>query len=253
MSKKHYNASYLEDTANFLKGLKEYSYQPFSQITCGTIIDLGCGTGIDVLNMSQFLGDNVNVIGVDHDEALLSKGRHAAAGKNVHFVQSEAHQIPFEDDSIDGLRTERLIQHLTEPEAVVAEVKRVLKPNGSFLIVETDWASLVFYHGNILVQEKVVHYLTRKKINNGFAARKLTQYLEQSAFRDIGIEIFPFTLRSLREANDYLWIEIILSEMLEKEVLSSEEYGAFLEDLKIAEEMGYFACTINIVVVSSIK
>lgn len=253
MSQKHYNANYLEDTATFLKGLKEYSYNGFTAIHEGTIVDLGCGTGIDVINLSRTLGQEVSIVGVDHDDTLLAKGREAASDLNVRFICSEATHIPFADDSLEGVRAERLVQHLTQPQEVIHEAKRVLKSGQPLLIVETDWASLVFYQGDPAVQEKLIHYLTKVKINNGFAARKLSSYLETASFRDIRTELFPFTLRTLKEANDYLWIELILKEMNEKEYLSSEEHDSFLASLKKADQNNYFACAINIVVVSSIK
>lgn len=253
MSNKHYNANYLEDTAEFLNGLKKYSYQPFSTVDTGTLIDLGCGTGIDVINMSRQFGNKVTVVGVDHDDSLLEKGRAAAADHNVRFVCSEATQIPFDDDSIAGLRAERLVQHLTQPQVVINEARRVLRTGQPLVIVETDWASLVFYQGDAAVQEKLIHYLTKVKINNGFAARKISSYFEAASFRQIKTEVFPFTLRSLKEANTYLWIELILNEMRENGHLNDEEHNSFVASLKKADENNYFACAINIVVVSSIK
>ncbi|HTN17158.1 MAG TPA: methyltransferase domain-containing protein [Chitinophagaceae bacterium] len=254
MAQKHYNAAYLEDTATFLQGLKTYSYTPFLQTKNGTVIDLGCGTGIDVLKLSHTLGNAVQVVGIDHDAALLEKGKLAAEeGQNVDFICSEATRIPYDTDSIEGLRAERLIQHLVQPDETIKEAKRVLKQGKPLVLVETDWASLVFYHGEVAVQQKLIHYLTEVKINNGYAARKLTHYLEEAGLQGIKTEIFPFTLKSLKEANDYLWIELILGEMKEKQYLSEQEHEQFLFSLKKADQNQYFACSINIVVVSSIK
>ncbi len=85
------------------------------------------------------------------------------------------------------------------------------------------------------------------------AARKLTGYLEKSGFQEIKIEIFPFVLNTLKEANDYLWIELILQEATQKGHLTDQEYESFLNSLKRADDKKYFSCSINIVVVSSIK
>lgn len=254
MAQKHYNAAYLEDTATFLQGLKTYSYKPFLQTESGTIIDLGCGTGIDVINLSLTLGNGVKVVGIDHDQALLEKGRLAAGpGQNIDFICSEATGIPFDSESIEGLRAERLIQHLTQPDETINEARRVLKQGKPLVLVETDWASLIFYHGDVTVQQKLIHYLTEVKINNGYAARKLTRYFEDAGLQQVKTEIFPFTLKSLKEANDYLWIELILGEMKEKKYLSEQEHEHFIMCLKKADQNKYFACSINIVVVSSIK
>ena len=254
MSTKHYNISYLEDTSVVLKNIKEYSYDPFTSIENGTIIDLGCGTGLDVINMSKIINGEVKIIGIDHDPEILNKAK-ASIGdiQNIDFILSEAYPIPFKDESISGIRSERLMQHLTDAERVVTEMHRVLKSGQPLLIVETDWLSLAFYNEFVPIEKKIIRYLTEVKINNGMASRKLTSYLENCNFRNIKLEVFPFVLKSLKEANDYFWIELILKEILEKNYIDENEHYLFTNALRQADENNYFACSINVVVVSSIK
>jgi len=254
MSEKHYNINYLEDTGRFLKTLKEYSYHPFTHISNGTVIDLGCGTGMDVSNLGKLLGNEVKVVGLDHDETMLNKGRSSFAGQdNIQFILSEANAIPFESDSVSGLRAERLIQHLKEPENTIGEMHRVLKKGHPLVIVETDWSSLTFYNGHLSIENKIVQYLTDKKINNGLAARKLTAYAEAAEFINIHMEIFPFIIKSLKEANEYLWIELMINEALNENFITRQERDEFLLALHHADEKNYFACSINVVIVSSVK
>src|SRR5690606_19047372 len=179
MAEKHYNAAYLEDTARILNDLKEYSYYPFKRINAGKLIDLGCGPGIDVIKMSQTFDEKVRIIGIDHDSNMLEKAKVSAADiSNIDFILSEANIIPFDDDSISGVRAERLIQHLTNPEKTIQEVYRVLKEDYPFVIVETDWAGLSFYNEFFQTGQKISRYLTEKKVNNGYASRKVVSYLQ---------------------------------------------------------------------------
>lgn len=254
MSSKHYNINYLEETGRFLKTLKEYSYHPFTGITEGTVIDLGCGTGMDVSNLGKLLGDNVNVTGIDHDEVMLNKGRSSyGEQKNVKFIQSEASTIPFDTETVSGLRAERLIQHLKEPEHTMQEMRRVLKKGQPLVIVETDWPSLAFYNEHLPVEKKIIQYLTEKKINNGIAAKKLTAYMDAAGFNDIKIEIFPFIIRTLKEANEYLWIELMINEAATEGFISEQEKSLFINAMQEADTKNYFACSINVVIVSSVK
>jgi len=254
MSTKHYNANYLEGTARFLKDLKEYSYHPFTELKSGTVIDLGCGTGIDVSNLATLLGDAVKVVGIDHDETMLGKGKEAyAAQTNVEFLLTEANAIPFAPETVDGLRAERLIQHLTAPESTMTEIKRVLKTGSPLVIVETDWSSLTFYNEFLPVENKIIGYLTDKKINNGLAAKKLTAYMRNAGFNNIHLEIYPFLIKSLKEANDYLWIERMIEEAAAENFISKQEQGIFVNAMNEADANNYFACSINVVVVSSVK
>lgn len=254
MSEKHYDINYLEGTATVLKKLKERSYNPFLTISDGTIIDLGCGTGADAINLAKLLGDKVTVTGIDHDPQMIEKAVTSAGGiQNINFILSEAASIPFTDSSVAGVRTERLIQHLKEPQKTFHDIYRILKPEHPLVIVETDWYNLSFYNIDIQTEAKVNYYLTHKKINNGTAARELTRNLENTGFRNIRLEIFPFVLKSLNEINMYLLIDQSLKEMKDLGHLTTDEYNSLLSSMERADSGGYFACSINLVVVSALK
>lgn len=254
MKNKHYDIEYLENSRVLLKGLKERSYNYFTEITEGTIVDLGCGAGKDVIELANLLGKNVKVIGVDHDPEMLAQAKASAGGnENVEFILSDAFPLPFKDESISGLRTERVIQHLSNPEEVIKAVHGFLKSDAPLVIIETDWHSLSFYTEFIETEQKINTYLTDVKVNNGYAARKLLSYLEINDFRDVKFEIHPFVIDSLNEANEYFWIEKIITEAAEKEYITWEEQADFYRILEQADSKGYFSCSINLVVASCKK
>jgi ubiquinone/menaquinone biosynthesis C-methylase UbiE len=253
MSEKHYNVNYLQDTGSFLKGLKQSSYHEFTKIGQGTILDLGCGTGMDVANLGKML-PGVQVTGIDHDVQMLDKARELYAGQeNISFRHAEVYPLPYEDNSIDGVRAERLIQHLKAPEQVMQDAYRVLQPGAPLVIMETDWASLTFYNEHVNEAQATIRYLTEEKVNNGWAARKLQQYMADCGFREIRVQVFPFVLQSLQDANTYLWIERIIAEAAEKNYFSKAAQEAFVQSLSAADAKGYFACAINMLVVSCVK
>lgn len=254
MSQKHYDIGYLEDTAKLLGNLKRHSYEPFQQLSSGMIADLGCGTGIDAINMAKTLNPAVKVIGLDHDPQMIEKAASSSeAIENVSFVLSEVYPLSYEDSTFSGIRAERLLQHLTNTETVIDEINRVLTAGAPLVIVETDWQSLSFYNGDSNTQKKITAYLTEEKINNGLAAKKLTSYFGEAGFREIGLEIFPFVLKSFKEACDYIWIDRIVNEMSEKNYISGTECETFIAALKDADAHGHFGCAINIIVASCIK
>ncbi len=254
MADKHYDINYLQNSRRLLVSLKEASYTYFEKINDGTIVDLGCGAGKDVIELAKVIGKKAKVIGVDHDPVMINQGKEDSKDMdNVDFILSEAYPLPFDDASITGLRTERVIQHLKEPQKVSDDIYRILKPGSPFVIIETDWHSLTFYTQFVDVQQKVNAYLTNAKINNGFAARKLTTYLTQSKFTDIKFEIHPFILSTLDDANQYLWVEKMVQEAAENNYITNQEHARFIAELQQADKDGYFACSINLVVASCVK
>ena len=254
MANKHYDIDYLQNSRRLLLNLKEHSYTFFQNINSGTIIDLGCGAGNDVIELAKITGEDTKIIGIDHDSVMLQKAKEQSEGiGNVDFILSEAYPLPFEDETISGLRTERVIQHLFNPEQVIGEVSRILKKDSPLVIIETDWSSLSFYTEFVDVQKKVNAYYTDVKINNGFAAAKLISYLQQNNFRNIKFEIHPFVTDSLKTANDLFKIEQMITEAAEKGYIRKQESGAFSNALQKADDGHYFACSVNLVIASCIK
>jgi len=255
MSTKHYNINYLENTGRFLKNLKEFSYFPFKGICEGIVVDLGCGTGTDVIELANTLDSKVKVIGIDHDSAILGKAslNNSNNNTNVEFVLSEVYTTPLVSDSVSGVRAERLLQHLLKPDELVNEIYRILKKDYPVVLIETDWASLSFYTEYLEIEQKINRYLTKKKVNNGFASRNLTKYLENNNFKNFSLEIFPFILRSLKEANEYLWLEVILKEVADEGYINEQEYSTFLNRLHLMNSNNYFTCFLNVIIVSATK
>jgi len=89
------------------------------------ILDLGCGTGMFVDELSaraRFL------VGVDVSLEMLNVARGRA--RKVALVQADADALPFTDGSFDAVVSVTLLQNMPDPSATVREVARVLKPGG---------------------------------------------------------------------------------------------------------------------------
>jgi len=253
-SQKHYSASYLQETAKAMRSLKERSYQTFLQVENGTIIDLGCGTGMDAIMMAKLSGNERRFIGIDHDVQMIEKANDAIGDlKNISFLLQDVVPLPYENESISGVRAERLFQHLITPEKVYDEIYRVLKRDAPFVVVETDWSSISFYNGEAETGEIIRNYLSQAKVNNGAAAKYLTTSLQNHHFKDIKVELFPLVSYSFEDACLYLWIDKIIAEMKEKNLLSIDQHDKFLSALQTADKAGYFTCSINIIISQGVK
>ncbi|MDR2269293.1 MAG: methyltransferase domain-containing protein [Sphingobacterium sp.] len=254
MDTKHYGAGYLQDTGDFLKQLKIHSYSPFSTIKEGSVVDLGCGTGMDAVNLANMLGSTVQVIGVDHDAALIAHAKSGSNGiSNINFIQGEVYKLGFEDEAVSGVRMERLVQHLTNPQNMFREVYRILAKEQPLVIVETIWDSLTFYTEHVDIEAKICHYLTEEKVNNGWAGNKLTADLLAHGFRQVQLQSFSMMTRSREEANRYLFLDRILLEMFEKGKLSQVEFDNFQQTLNQLDEAGCFLVSMNLVIAQAIK
>ncbi len=107
-----------------------------------TVLDLGCGTGRDCYLLSQMVGPEGRVIGVDMTDEQLATARHyqdfhrqafGHAHSNVSFVQGfieDLSRLDIADSSIDLVVSNCVINLSPDKERVFAEIFRVLKPGG---------------------------------------------------------------------------------------------------------------------------
>lgn len=100
-----------------------------------TALDLGCGTGAVTLHLIQ---RGFKVHAIDHSPDMIAiakeKVQLESAAANVTFHVGEAWDLPFESDQFDLVTCQRVLHHIPDVQPVVAEVKRVLKPGGSFYL-----------------------------------------------------------------------------------------------------------------------
>jgi arsenite methyltransferase len=149
-------ARMLEYADEWLEGLPESSIEsfagtgnPFSlgELRPGeSVVDVGCGAGIDSLIAAKKVGPDGRVIGVDMTPSMLEKARQGAkeAGlKNVEFREGYAEELPIVDGWADVVISNGVLNLMPDKSAALEEVSRVLKPNGRLQI------------GDILVQKVV--------------------------------------------------------------------------------------------------
>jgi SAM-dependent methyltransferase len=98
-----------------------------------TVVDLGCGGGIDVLLAAAKVGPSGRAVGVDMTPEMIERARSNAAKQrlaNVAFHLASIDRLPLADDSVDCLISNCVINLAPDKPAVFREMFRVLKPGG---------------------------------------------------------------------------------------------------------------------------
>ena len=101
----------------------------------GVVLEVGIGSG---LNFPFYAAAVTRVVGVDPSQELLTLARHRAAGApfSVELLQREATALPLPDNSMDAAVMTWSLCSIADPAATLAEIRRLLKPEGSLIFVE---------------------------------------------------------------------------------------------------------------------
>lgn len=124
-----------------------------------TILDIATGTGDLAIMLAQTKAQKI--VGFDISSGMLEIGKKKVAHKNLNnridMVLGDSENMPFEDNSFDAITVAFGIRNFETLEKGLSEIYRVLKPGGTFVILETSMPTKTpykqgykFYTKNIL-------------------------------------------------------------------------------------------------------
>ena len=100
----------------------------------GPLADLGCGPGAHTIELAR---RGYEIVGVDGSPRMVEVARARAAPQEIDatfHVCDVSESLGFDDASLGGVLAIHVRQHLAQPEAFIAEIRRCLRPGGHLLI-----------------------------------------------------------------------------------------------------------------------
>ncbi|MEE2778353.1 MAG: methyltransferase domain-containing protein [Acidobacteriota bacterium] len=108
------------------------------------VLDVGCGPGTITAGLANRVPDG-KVIGVDVSSEVLAGARDhcaAAALSNVTFEEASVYGLRFDEATFDVAYAHQVLQHLADPVAALAEMRRVLRPGGLVAVRDGDYYTM---------------------------------------------------------------------------------------------------------------
>ena len=100
----------------------------------GTILDLGCGPGGLISDLSKI---SEKVIGIDISNKMIATAREKnKSNKKASFIESKLEEIPLKSQSASAVVASMVLHHVSNPPLLIQEAERLLSKNGVFCLVD---------------------------------------------------------------------------------------------------------------------
>ena len=170
---------------SFAKPLADY-LDRMAIDTRGEVLDLGCGTGIAARAIAGRPGFKGSVLGIDLSDHLVQAATRFAANEGlndrVRFKVGDSQSLDLPPASFDAVIAHTLVSHLDNPAMVLAEMRRVLRPDGVIGIFDGDYASLTFELGDEQRSRQMDDAIIASLVTNPRILRQMPRLLKQAGF-----------------------------------------------------------------------
>lgn len=148
------------------------------------VLDVGAGPGLDALRTGS--------IGMDLSVAMATRAR----GLGVSMMIGDAHDLPIGDEMMAGVRSDRVLQHLSRPLVALQELIRVLRPGGRLVVADPDQQTLSITVPG--VPERITSTVRRLRrdvgYRNGRLAGQVASRLHAMGMADVRVEASALVL-----------------------------------------------------------
>jgi ubiquinone/menaquinone biosynthesis C-methylase UbiE len=225
--------------------LRELSYSFLNIQEKDIVIDVGCGTGKTVSELST----NCNmVIGIDNSEQMIKIARSRFPLCDFRLAQAES--LPFEDKTINGYRAERLYQHLPDPSAALSEAYRILSTGGQIVLLDQDYDVWAIDADDMIMTRSIMR-AHADSIKNPWIGRKYCNLLLNCGFVNVSVIVETLVYTDYSQVAPIL--PSIVNVAVETKIITRDQATVWLKEQENRGKDGNFFIAMPIFVVKGIR
>jgi ubiquinone/menaquinone biosynthesis C-methylase UbiE len=232
--------SYLADAARTFDAMRQRSHELLGVGAGGTVLDVGCGTGIALTEIAALVGPSGTAVGLDPSIAMLEQARRSteSVASHVELVEGTALATGLADDRFDAVRTERVLMHVADLRGALAELARVTRPGGRLVLVEPDHRRLAVDTDDPDIWLAFIRGFSTALANIS-AGLESPAAGTRNGLRVLAVEPITYQFRALDEFMKVFDLDAGRPYLAEQGV-TDEQFAAFLEELQHRDRDGRF-------------
>lgn len=234
----------------------KYLSRRFLELESGQrVLDIGCGSGVDLALLSEAVGPDGRVVGVDHNPERVQEARTTVqAGKrsNITVLLANAEGLTFPSGEFDRVRADRVLQHIPRQRAALTEMWRVLAPDGIMSVVEPDWAAIAISPASARAEDDdttLAHVLgwCRRHLQHPLIGRQLHGLLREqgpNAWQSVDVVARAYSFTDWSTVDTILQLSSAARALMQEQPELADDLSEWLRLAEEASSNGTFFATI---------
>ena len=168
----------------------------FSGIHGGRVLDLATGEAGYIPILQRYLDSYASITGIDNNRKVLQTAISTVKDPEIQFLQMDGESLGFADDAFDTVNISASLHHLENINRILAEMKRVLRSRGKFILTEMhrDGSSTAQFNA-ISIHHWAAAVDTRLGIlhDRTFARQEILSFIDDFNLVNLSTRDFPNT------------------------------------------------------------
>jgi ubiquinone/menaquinone biosynthesis C-methylase UbiE len=198
------------------------------------VLDIGCGGGAFCREVAPLVAPGGGVVGIDIAPAAVDVAIRLSALEDrslLTFTQADGHDLPFADASFDAAVCISVLGFCQDPLQVLAEARRVLRPGGRFLVVNSDEDTRVYNGRDRELGRRIARAIADRSLDP-WLGRRLAPMLTAAGFHLEQEELLVDLEREFAaETSGYALAHFVRDFLLRTAGIPSLDYERWLAEL----------------------
>jgi arsenite methyltransferase len=198
-----------------------------------SVLDVGSGPGFLAGAIADAVGLDGAVRGLDTSPSMNAMAAtHCADRPHVRFDEGDAASLPYPDGSFDAVVSTQVYEYVADVLGALGEVRRVLRPGGRVVVLDTDWDSVVWHAADRELHLRVMTAWEEHLVDPRLP-RVLPGLLERAGFRVLDRVLIPM-FNPVYDENTYSagTIDVIGDYVTGRQGLTEQDVERWAADLR---------------------
>lgn len=243
----------LIDSLPFFAACKRESYDLLGARPGSRILDIGCGLGDDAAALAARVAPGGSVSGVDGSRSMVdaARERHRTVA-GLTFDVADAARLPFDAATFDGCRIDRVLQHIADPGAAIAEMVRVLRPGGVVVAFDNDWETLTVDSGERALTRRILNAWC-DRFPSGWIGRHLVALFLDAGLVEVAVHPKTLVLNDFDVADRVFSFVATAQRLADEGVVGRDDVARWCDELRAADARGRFFTSYTGFLVSGVR